>query len=259
MQAKCNSRPVAGVILLLLAVLLGSPLLCSRAIACLRDSLDDRTVQWSTEIVMAKLTAVNDPAAIDASPYQYQTYDFQVVESYDGPAKADDKITVIRFIGGADSQKSSICGQAFTSRQIGKSFVLFLRPESDLRWSDGGDADPRTSQIHDLKAFAVVHLESAYDLGKDGLEDAKYTITSTRQAEAQFKADDAKLQAQTMVNAADDTEESQAEHALAEMGPSVVPVLKAMLADAEPDAKARLLKVIRTVSPPSILSSMHQH
>jgi hypothetical protein len=105
----------------------------------------------------------------------------------------------------------------------------------------------------------VVHLESAYDLGADGLEDAKYTISSTRAAEAQFKADDAKLQVQTMINAADDTEESQAEHALMEMGPKAVPVLEDAMPQADQEDRARLQRVIRAVSPPTLLASIHQH
>ena len=54
----------------------------------------------------------------------------------------------------------------------------------------------------------------------------------------QFKVDDAKLQAQTMINAADDTEESQAEHALMEMGPKVVPVLEDAMSQADPGGRA---------------------
>jgi hypothetical protein len=232
--------------------------------ACLRDSLDDRAVQWSSQIVMANLTAIDDPQPINPnSPdgsMQFQTYDFSVTTSLDGPAKAGDKVVVIRFITGADSQKSSICGQAFTPTQLGKSFLLLLRPEADLAWSDrGSDADPRTAQIHAMKAFVVVHLDSAHDLGSDGLDDAKYTISSTRAAEAQFKADDAKLQVQTMIDAADDTEESQAEHALMDMGPKVLPVLRAAMAGADPQAQGRLQRVIRSVSPPSIMASVHQH
>jgi len=230
--------------------------------ACLRDALDDRAVQWSSEIVMAKLLVINDPQPMDpASPsQQFQTYDFAITDTYDGPGKVGDKVRVIRFILGPDSEKSSICGQAFTSTQIGKSFLLLLRPEADLVWSDRpGDTDPRTPELHALKAFVVVHLESAYDIGTDGLEDAKYTISSTRAAEAQFKADDAKVQAETMIDAADDTEESQAEHALIEMGPKVVPVLNDLASQADPQARGRLQRVIRAVSPPTLLASIHQH
>jgi hypothetical protein len=255
MRSEPHLRVGAAAVVLVISLLAGSSL------ACLRDSLDDRAVQWSSEIVMAKLAGVNDPKPMDSSSStQFQTYDFEVTDSYDGPAKVGEKVHVIRFIAGSDTQKSSICGQTFTTAQVGKSFLLFLRSEADLRWNDrGGDSDPRTPEVHALKAFVVVHLESAYELGTDGLEDAKYTISSTRAAEAQFKADDAKLQAQTMVNAADDTEEAQAEHALIEMGPKVVPVLEDLMKTADPDARSRLQKVIRAVSPPTLSASMHQH
>jgi hypothetical protein len=244
----------------------------SASFACLRDALDDRAVQWSSEIVLANLLAINNPQpmvpasapqaddANSSSTKQFQTYDFQITASFDGPGKVGDKVRVIRFILGPDSEKSSICGQAFTPSQVGKSFLLLLRPEADLLWSDRpGDPDPRTPELHALKAFVVVHLESAYDIGADGLEDAKYTISSTRAAEAQFKADDAKLQAQTMIDAADDTEESQAEHNLMEMGPKVVPVLQDAMSTADPGSRGRLQRVIRAVSPPTLLASIHQH
>jgi hypothetical protein len=255
MRSTPHLRVGAAAIILVITFLAGS------GFACLRDSLDDRAVQWSSEIVMVKLAGMNDPKPMDSSSStQYQTYDFEITASYDGPAKVGEKVSVIRFIAGPDTQKSSICGQAFTTAQVGKSFLLFLRPEADLRWSDrGADSDPRTPEVHALKAFVVVHLESAYELGTEGLEDAKYTISSTRVAEAQFKADDAKLQAQTMINAADDTEETQAEHALTEMGPKVVPVLEDLMKSADPDARNRLQKVIRAVSPPTLSASMYQH
>ena len=78
-----------------------------------------------------------------------------------------------------------MCGQAFTDKHRWENHSCSsLRPEADLRWSDRPDQpDPRTPQLHAMKAFVVVHLELASDLGADGLEDAKYTVTSTRAAE----------------------------------------------------------------------------
>lgn len=260
MRSQAHLRVVVAAVFLLV----GSS--AKPVFACLRDALDDRAVQWSSEIVLAKLAVINNPQpmdssqANDANPMQFQTYDFEITSSYDGPAKVGEKVRIIRFILGPDTAKSSICGQAFTTSQVGKSFLLLLRPEADLRWSDRtSDPDPRTPEIHALKAFVVVHLESAYDLGTDGLEDAKYTVSSTRAAEAQFKADDAKIQVQTMIEAADDTEESQAEHTLVEMGPKVVPVLQDALSQADPAGRTRLERVIRAVSPPTLLASIHQH
>jgi hypothetical protein len=249
-------NPILTVVTKLVALLLAFAAL--PAFGCLRDSLDDRAVQWSSLIVMAKLSAIHDPQAL-SDPYQYQLYDFQITSTLDGSAKAGDTVHVVRFISGANSQKSSICGQAFTDKQIGKEFLLLLCPEADLRWSESdSNPDPRTSQLHDLKAFVVVHLDLAYDLGSEGLDDAKYEISNVRAAEAQFKPDDAKLQVQTMINAADDTEESQAEQAIQDMGPKAIPTLRDALASADDDAaKARVNKMIRALSPPSLLTTMH--
>ena len=253
MRSNLRLPLVAKVIALLLAVIYRPSL------ACLRDTLDDRAVQWSTSIVLANLTAVHDPQLL-ADPIQYQVYDFAITSVIDGSGKAGDTIHIVRFIAGPDTMKSSICGEALGDKQIGKSFLLMLRPEADLRWSGSQkNTDPRTPELHAMKAFVVVHLELAYDLGAEGLDDAKYTISSTRAAEAQFKADDAKLQVQTMINAADDTEESQAEQALLDMGPKALPVLNDALAGADESGKGRLNKVIREISPPTLLASMHQH
>jgi CBS-domain-containing membrane protein len=105
----------------------------------------------------------------------------------------------------------------------------------------------------------IVYLESMDDIGSDGLDDAKYTISSTRAAEAQFSADDARTQAETVINAADDTEQSQAEQALLDMGPKALPVLKDEMGKAGDVEKERLRKVIDAVSPPSILWAMKQN
>jgi hypothetical protein len=260
-------KPVQWVVATLVIGLLIAP-----AGACLRTSLDDRAVEWSTLIVLAKMTAIHDPqtiASITTRPSeksggggatQFQLYDFEVTSNIDGAAKTGDAIRVIRFIEGAAAAKNSICGQTFTPRTVGKLFFLMLRPESDLRWADRDNGpDPRTADLHALGAYFVVHLELASDLGNDGIEDAKYTVTSTRAAEAQFKPDDAKLQAQTLIEAQDDTEEGQAEHALLEMGPKAIEPLKAYMSQVDEQGRARIQRVIRQLLPPSITSALHAH
>jgi hypothetical protein len=97
-----------------------------------------------------------------------------------------------------------------------------------------------------------VHLDSTDDLGTEGMANAKFAISSTRAAEAQFNPDDAKVQVQTLVNAYDDTEEQQAEQAILDMGPKALPILKDALAKADDSGKARLEKVITAVAPPPL-------
>jgi len=240
--------------------------------ACLRDTLDDRAVQWSNLIVVAKLSAIRSPLPLTSPTTQLadslklspikslQLYDFEITAVLDGAKRPGDTVSIIRFLTEPDTQKNSVCGQQLTSSQIGKSFLLLLRPETDLRWSDTpNQPDPRTAQVHELKAFAVVHLESMDDLGAEGLADAKYTISSTRQAEAQFNADDAKVQVQTLMSAADDTEQDQAEHAILEMGPKALPALNHALATADDVGKTRLQKIADAISPPTITAAMESH
>ncbi len=258
--------PVIGAWTLVLAAASRSSL------ACLRDTLDDRAVQWSNLIVVAKLKAIHSPVPLtppstrpahdirSGSVTSLQIFDFEVTAVLDGAEKPGDSLSIIRFLIGPDAQANSVCGQQLTTTQIGKSFLLLLCPEADLRWSDSKKKpDPRTTQTHNLKAFAVVHMESMDDLGAEGLADAKYTISSTRQAEAQFSPDDANVQAQTLINAADDTEQDEAEHALLEMGPKSLPVLNHALSTADDRARIRLQKVIDAVSPPTITAAMESH
>jgi hypothetical protein len=265
-EVKMRTKLACGVVAALVIGLSSLP-----AAACLRTSLDDRAVEWSTLIVLAKLTAIHDAqtiASITSRPaesaksgsIEFQTYDFEVTSVVDGAAKIGDAIHVIRFMDGGSTAKNSICGQTFTPRTVGKLFFLLLRPEADLRWTDRDNGpDPRTPELHALGAYYVVHLELASDLGNEGIEDAKYTVTSTRAAEGQFKVDDARLQAQTLVNAQDDTEEGQAEHALLEMGPKAIDALKAYMSEVDDQGKARIQRVIRQLLPPSITTSLHAH
>ena len=242
-------------------------LTCSISIACLRDTLDDRAVEWSKLIVVARLSSIGNPVSLTAADTNlksnalksYQLYDFEAQTVLDGHAKAGDHLQIIQFLADPHAQANVICEQPLTSKQLGKLFLLFLRPESDLRWSNRADQpDLRTQQVHDLKAFVVVHIESMRDLGDEGFDDAKYTITSTRQAEAQFNPDDAKVQVQTLLNAADDTEQAEAEHAIQEMGPKALPALNHAFADAQDNEdRARLNKMIDAVSPPTLTAAMH--
>jgi CBS-domain-containing membrane protein len=129
-----------------------------------------------------------------------------------------------------------------------------LRPESQVGWSNGpGDADPRTSQLHDLGAYILVHLESSADLGKDGIADLRRQIADTRAADAQFSADQARVQANTVANAMDDTEADQAVQALLAMGVKAAPIVREVQKGANDAARERLQQVIDDIALPTIV------
>jgi hypothetical protein len=202
-------------------------------------------------------TATSAPADKSADPAQgsldhYRLYTFEITAVLDGAAKIGDRISAIRFINAA-TDDSTECGQTFAPEAVGKQFVLLLRPQSDLAWSrNPSRPDPRKSNFTEEKAWAIVFGETAADLGNDGLESLKTTILETRDAERKLNLEDARLQAATLANAADETEARDAEHALLEMGPNAMDAMKEVAAKSSAIGKARLQRVMDVVGLPAI-------
>jgi hypothetical protein len=226
---------------------------------CLRELLDARAIQWSSLIVQGKLISIGTPQPMGSgtthpTDWTCQIYTFQVSDVFDGPDTTG-QVQVIRFIG-PEETRSDPCGQDLDEKSLGKAFVLMLRPESQVSWSNqAGDIDPRTSQIHDLGAYLLVHLESSSDLGRDGLADLRRQIADTRAAEAQFSSDQARVQANTLATAADETEADQAEQALEAMGIKAAHIVREVQQGASDAAKARLQRVIDAIAVPAIVRS----
>ena len=138
--------------------------------ACLRDVLDEKTVQWSSLIVEGRLVDVSErvelkalsvkPAKGSKGPevsavYWYRLYSFEVVTPLDGSAKAKHRVEAIRFFGRVAEGSAGVelaggarptvgpvvaapqgkvgCGVTLTKGAVGKVFYLFLRPEVDLK------------------------------------------------------------------------------------------------------------------------------
>ncbi|MGA3066196.1 MAG: hypothetical protein ABSF29_05035 [Tepidisphaeraceae bacterium] len=225
--------------------------------ACLRELLDARAIQWSTSIVQAKLISIGTAQALDGpttrpDAWTYLTYTFQISDVFDGPDLTA-PIQVIRFQGPQET-RSNPCGQTFDQQSLGKAYVLMLRSESDVPWSDQPtDVDPRTPALHALGAYVLVHIESSADLGKDGLADLRQQIADTRAAEVQFSADQARTQATTLATAADDTEADQAEQALLAMGIKAIPIIQEVQKGATDLGKTQLQRVIDTLAVPAIV------
>jgi hypothetical protein len=232
---------------------------CLPAPACLTTTLDAKAVQWSTLIVQAKLVAVGAPISLASSGSTtqpsglgYQTYDLEITLVMDGSAKVGDRIQIIRYLN-LDVADATACGQNLGKDQIGKLMVVLARPQGDLQWSnDTAVADPRPQEVKDLKALAVVNLQSASDMGADALADLKGLITDVRADEAQFNSADAQAQAATLAHAADETEAGDAEHTLVQMGPKALPAVRRALHEADKSGQGRLQRVIDEISPPPL-------
>jgi hypothetical protein len=227
---------------------------------CMKDSVDSLAVQWSTLIIQAKLVKVGPVVQMSESgaakpasrptQYQYKIDEFEITRVLDGQAKEADHIKILLFAP-VGKMEDSICGDDVAPDLIGKSYVLLLRPESQMQWSGAaGTGDPRSAELHDQKAFYVVHLDYADDLGADGIDSIKSTISQARSSESQFKEDEAKTQAHTLATAADETEAGDAAHALMEMGVKAIPAIQAEISTADDEAKVRLRQVEKQLSPP---------
>jgi hypothetical protein len=230
---------------------------CSSAVGCLSSNLDTQAVQWSKLIVVAKLISIGPAtemsgAATQPSDLRSQICEFEITQTLDGSAKAGDHIHIIRYLAPGDDEHT-MCDLDLTPKQIGSPMILLLVPQADLRWSDNPtDPDPRTADMKNSSAYAVVFIASAGPMQPDDLTDLKSLISDTRSDESQFDSADAKAQAETLAIAADDTEANEAEKSLTEMGPQALPAANAALAKAAPAGRERLLRVIHRIALPPI-------
>jgi hypothetical protein len=221
----------------------GMFVLAQQAQACLRSTIDERAVQWSTVIVKATFQEGGPPA--DQPPQAWPALailKWKVVESYDGKHKADDTITVLTFPSN-DPDKPTLPCQEVPAK--GHSQVMLLRPASECTFDKLGE---RVKQEKD--AYVIVARLTAEEATEEAVKDLKQQIETTRKAEGQFSEKDAKFQAETLANALDDTEAEHADAALVTMGPKALPAVKEQLTKANPAGRNRLQRIIVELSPP---------
>lgn len=237
--------------------------------ACLRTTPDERAVQWSSAIVEAKLVAVGERVELAkfevaaerrAAPksthtYWYRLYTFEVNESFDGSVKKGQKFSVARFFGMIESPLT-VCSQQITRANIGKSFVLLLRPEADTPMNTGqllnAKKDPRTPKLHQAKAYVTVFVSAKDEFTAEQRADLKKTITTTRKAEAAGTPAKLKQSVDQLLAADDETKVTQSLDALIAMGPRIVTPLKLVMEKQDEVGKARLEKVLSELSPPAV-------
>jgi hypothetical protein len=227
---------------------------------CLHELLDARAIQWSTLIVEGKLISISAQKQMWAASeptsrptgWSYEIYTFQVSDVFDGP-DVTGQVRVIRFVG-PEETRTDPCGQELSHGSLGKAYVLMLRPEAGLEWSkSAAEPDPRDTAVEVLHAYVFVHLEALDDLGPDGVADLKRQIADTRAAEAQFSEDQARTQARTLADAADETEADGAEQALEGMGFKAESAVEVVMRNVGEARKERLRRVLNVIALPAII------
>jgi hypothetical protein len=273
-------------------------LMCSACttVACLREQVDERAIQWSTQILEAKLIEVSERVQMRAlavkppaggtgeisAVYWNRVYSFQVekvIESAGNSVKPRHRVEVVRFFGKVDDPNapaapaggaatgSDPCIELLTRASLGKSFVLLLRPEQDIKmhkppvWADPKNTDPRDAEVHGLKAYAVIHLIPKDKATDAGMTKLRKVLAETRAAEKKVPDAEIKKQIEVMLKAPSD---SAAEHAIAALTKvgykAVVPIKSARdRKETTPEAKQRLAKLAIDLSPPPLDILMGEH
>jgi len=180
--------------------------------ACLRDQIDERAIQWSSQIVEAKLVEVSEriemkavtvkpPAGSAAKEisavYYYRVYSFEVekvIESANNSVKPKYRIEVLRFFGIIDDPNSATashaapakpagdhaspaltaCAQSLSRAALNHSFVLLLRQEQDIKMQKPPVwNDPKNLDPRDAEVHGTKGYVAIYLLPKEKATDAE--------------------------------------------------------------------------------------
>jgi hypothetical protein len=245
-------------------------LMVQSADACLRPTVDDRAVQWSTSIVIAKLSKIEAPVQLTGSVqerrgnmgilgtaetvYLQRVYQFTVEKTLDGHAKPGDSISVLRVTTKTTEPLNS-CGQHLTAEGVGHSFLLLLRPFAAFTL-----ALPNViTRPTDPSLQCIIHMEEVSALKPEDLAAIENTIGSVHAAADQF---DPKVAERLLTKIANTKPETAGPsvRAFEKFGLKAIPSLNAAIAREQVGALShtRLSTVKSEMEPPITLFGMIQ-
>jgi hypothetical protein len=258
------------------------------ASACLRDTLDEKAVQWSSVVVEARLIEVSERIELKSlvgkiaaeagggevrAAYWYRLYSFEVERLLDGnkdAIKPRHRLEVVRIFGkveGAATRATTRaashidhCGGMINRGAIGNRFVLLLRRESELKirpppvWADPKNTDVRDGELHLHKAYAVIHALERPKATDAQIAELEKLITTTRAAEK--KVSDAQIKKLVEAFAAG---KGEAADELKNIGYKAIAPVKSARDKKEtpPATKQRLAKLASELSPTPISIEMN--
>lgn len=246
------------IVLSTVAVLLSS---ISASRACMRPEMDERAVQWSSAIVQAKLVSIAPPVdlpgqtqerqgprgtlGVATTTYSYRVYQFEVIDSLEGPYKTGDSIPVLRLFSRSENSLLP-CEQHLTKDGVNKEFILMVRPLAEFKY-----VVPEGVKRPDVKdAMSVVHLEPVDNLKPDAIAKLKRTIQGVRAGEKQITPETVQRLIKSIQKAPNDARAEPSIRALERMGPRVMSDVQAAADKARGEPQARLLRVVSDLTPP---------
>jgi hypothetical protein len=275
--------------LLILLLLLSST--CA-ARACLRDQIDTRAIQWSSQIVEAKLVEVSERIEMKAviikpkagisekeisAVYYYRVYSFEVekvIESAGNSLKPKYRFEVLRFFGKIDNANAAAapavahpCADALSRAALGHSFVLLMKHEQDVKfekppvWNDLKNLDPRDAEVHGTRAYVAIHLMLREKTTDAEMAKLRAVLTETRAAEKKVSDAEVKKSVEAIVHAANDAQAEPAMAALRAVGFKAVGHIKSARdrRGIAPAVKDRLAKLAIELSPTPISVLVGEH
>ncbi|MBC8105429.1 MAG: hypothetical protein H7Z14_02470 [Anaerolineae bacterium] len=196
------------------------------ALACLRSTLDERSIQWATAIVEARLESIGE--VTDST----QTCTFKVSESFDGSMKPGESFRIVRTF--ADDAPPSRCPVSLRGKQHGDRFVLLIRHAK----AEG--------------QVTIVHMLNRAEFDEAAIADLKSRIVDVRHAEETGTDEAIAAQTAALASAQDAVEAAEAEKTLLQFGPRSIDALTKKLD--EPDltdaGRTRVKRVIAELTPP---------
>jgi len=260
--------------------------------ACLRDQIDARAIQWSSQIVEAKLVEVSERIEMKAviikpkagttgsevsAVYYYRVYSFEVekvIESAGNSMKPKYRFEVLRFFGKIDDANAAAvpavahpCADTLSRAAMGHSFVLLLKHEQDVKfekppvWNDPKNSDPRDAEVHGTRAYVAVHLMLREKTTDADMAKLRAVLTETRAAEKKVSDAEIKKSVEAIVHAASDAQAEPAMSALRAVGFKAVGHIKSARdrRGIPPGVKDRLAKLAIELSPTPISILVGEH
>lgn len=263
-----------------------------RARACLREQIHERAIQWSSQIVEAKLVEVSERIEMKAviikpkpgtkgseasAVYYYCVYSFEVekvIESAGNSLKPKYRFEVLRFFGKIDDANAAAvpaaahpCADTLSRAALGHSFVLLLKHEQDVKmdkppvWNHPKNLDPRDAEVHGTRAYVAIHLMLREKTTDAEMAKLRAVLTETRAAEKKVSDAEMRKSIDAIVHAASDAQAESATVALRAVGFKAVGHLKSARdrKGISPVVKERLAKLAIELSPTPIPILVGEH
>jgi hypothetical protein len=223
--------------------------------------MDERAVQWSSDIVQAKLLSIDPEVKLAGevrefrgpigalgsavTAYYYRLYQFEVTRTLDGSLKTGEKFPVIRLFSRTQEPPLS-CAQHLTDAGVGKEFILLVRPFSQFKTIvPTGVVPPKVAG-----AMWIVHLEPSETSSPSALKELITTIEGARTAEQQATPQRIDHLISQVESAPTDAQAGPSIRALQRIGPKVLPsVDKALAGTRDATRQGRLQQVVHDVTP----------